>query len=119
MSTHKKWRKKLNSNFLCAQLQRRRTNEYCLLFLRVCGSCLDSKCNPWGVGCAGFARDPVGCVCVCVCVCAQSRTALSLVEVMTVGVPQPTVCTPLHVCANEETTREHTFFIVPPQDVLK
>jgi hypothetical protein len=76
--------------------------------------------QPMGCGVCWICPGPCWlCVCVCVCVCAQSRTALSLVEVMTVGVPQPTVCTPLHVCANEETTREHTFFIVPPQDVLK
>ena len=93
MSTHKKWRKKLNSNFFCAQLQRRRT-KYCLLFLRVCCSCLGSKCNPWGVGWTGFARDPVGCVCVCVCT-VENR--LELTEVMTVGVPQPTVCKPARV----------------------
>jgi len=88
-----------------------------LCCLRVCCSCLGSKCNPWGVGWAGFARDPVGCVCVC----AQSGPCWLLVEVevMTVGTTTNCVCIHLHRRANEETTMKQTFFIVPPQEVLK
>ena len=74
--------------------------------------------QPMGCGVGWICPGPCW-LCVCVCTVGTLLAVVVEVEVMTVGTTTNCVCIHLHRCTNKETTTKQTFFIGPPQDVLK